>query len=108
MNRSYTERVDALEVLIGARAADTAVVNGRIVDVWSGEIRDGGVAITGGTIVAAGDVTGMVDDATRIIDAGGAYLTPGLIETHLHVYESNLNPTELARVLLPHGTTALP
>jgi len=108
MNRSYTERVDALEVLIGARAADTAVVNGRIVDVWSGEIRDGGVAITGGTIVAAGDVTGMVDDATTIIDAGGAYLTPGLIETHLHVYESSLNPTELARVLLPHGTTALP
>ena len=35
--------------------------------------------------------------ASRIIDAGGAYLTPGLIETHLHVYESNLNPTELAQ-----------
>ena len=43
-----------------------------------------------------------------MIDAAGAYLTPGLIETHLHVYESNLGPTELARMLLPHGTTALP
>jgi adenine deaminase len=42
------------------------------------------------------------------VDAGGAFLTPGLIETHLHLYESNLNPTELAGVLLPHGTTALP
>jgi adenine deaminase len=43
-----------------------------------------------------------------VVDAHGAFLTPGLIETHMHVYESNLNPTELACVLLPHGTTALP
>lgn len=108
MARSYAERVDALEVLLGQRRADLAVLNGRIVDVWSGEVRDGGVACIGGTIVTTGDVEQHVGPATITIDAAGAYLTPGLIETHLHVYESNLNPTELARLLLPHGTTALP
>lgn len=108
MSPDYAERVDALEVLTGARKADLAVVNGRIVDVWSGEIREGGVAVTGSTIVAAGDVDEFIGTETEVIDAGGSFLTPGLIETHLHVYESNLNPTELARILLPHGTTALP
>lgn len=108
MGGGYGERVDALEVLVGHRSADLVVTGGKIVDVWSGRIRDGGVAVTGSTIVAAGDVDAYVGPRTQVIEAGGAYLTPGLIETHLHVYESNLGPTELARILLPHGTTALP
>jgi adenine deaminase len=105
---SYSERVDALEVLLGARAPDLAIVNGRIVDVWSGSVRPGGIAVVGATIAAAGDIDAFITDQTTVLDAEGAFLTPGLIETHLHVYESNLNPTELARILLPHGTTALP
>lgn len=106
--RSYAERIDALEVLLGARSADLAIVDGQVVDVWSGTVRDGGIAVVAGTIVAAGDVDRYIGPDTRVIDAGGAYLTPGLIETHLHVYESNLGPTEFARLVLPHGTTALP
>jgi adenine deaminase len=104
----YEERVDALEVLLQHRMADLVVTGGRVVDVWTGDVRQGGVAVTGSTIVAAGDVEDYVGPRTTVIDAAGAYLTPGLIETHLHLYESNLNATELARVLLPHGTTALP
>ncbi len=108
MGPAYPERVDAMEILTGSRKADRAVTNGQIVDVWSGEVRPGGVAITGSTIVAAGEIDDFIGPQTEVIDAGGRFLTPGLIETHLHVYESNLNPTELARILLPHGTTVLP
>jgi adenine deaminase len=104
----FADRVDALEVLLGHRQADLAVVDGAVVDVHSGDIAPGGVAIVGSTIVAAGDVAAHIGPDTTVIDAGGAYLTPGLIETHMHLYESNLGPTELARVLLAHGTTALP
>ncbi len=108
MGPAYPERVDAMEILTGSRKADRAVTNGQIVDVWSGKVRPGGVAITGSTIVAAGEIDDFIGPQTEVIDAGGRFLTPGLIETHLHVYESNLNPTELARILLPHGTTVLP
>jgi adenine deaminase len=104
----YDGRVDALEVLLGHREADLAVVGGRVVDVWAGDVRPGGVAVVGSTIVAAGDVGAHIGERTTVVDAGGAYLTPGLIETHMHLYESNLNATELARVLLARGTTALP
>lgn len=105
---SFRERIDALESLVGGRPADLVVRGGRIVDVWSGEVRDGGIAVIGSTIVRAGEVEQHVGEKTTVIEADGAFLTPGLIETHMHLYESNLNPTELARVLLPHGTTALP
>ena len=104
----YEGRVDALEVLMDHRSADLVVVNGQVVDVWTGDVRAGGVAVTGSTIVAAGEVDAFIGDATTVIDAGGRFLTPGLIETHLHMYESNMNATEFARILLPHGTTALP
>lgn len=104
----YAGRIDALEVLLGHRHADLVVVDGRVVDVWTGDVRPGGVAVIGETIVAAGDGERHIGPHTSVFDAGGAYLTPGLIETHMHLYESNLNATELARVLLPHGTTALP
>lgn len=103
----FAGRVDALEVLMDHRAADLVVLDGQVVDVWTGDVRPGGVAVTGSTIVAAGDVDAFVGDATTVIDAGGRFLTPGLIETHLHMYESNMNATEFARILLPHGTTAL-
>ena len=41
----YEERVDALEVLLGHRAAELVVQNGRVVDVWTGDVREGGVAV---------------------------------------------------------------
>jgi adenine deaminase len=106
--RRRMRRQDALEVLQGRHSADLVLQGGRIVDVWSGTIRDGGVAITGDTIVRAGEVDALIGAGTEVVDVGGAYLTPGLIETHMHAYESQLSLTELARVLLPHGTTALP
>ena len=37
----------------------------------------------------------------------GKYLTPGLIETHIHVHESHLPISEYARAVVPHGTTAI-
>ncbi|MCX6385550.1 MAG: hypothetical protein NTV40_02760, partial [Solirubrobacterales bacterium] len=108
INDAMHARIDALEVLIGHRSADVALVNGQVVDVWSGSISAGGVAITGDVIVACGEIDSLIGPSTTVHDVAGAYLTPGLIETHMHLYESNLNPTELARILLLRGTTALP
>jgi adenine deaminase len=84
------------------------IVNGRVVNVSNGTISPGGVAIAGEHIAAVGAVEGLAGQGTTVLDAGGAFLTPGLIETHMHAYESNLNPTELAALLLARGTTALP
>lgn len=58
--------------------------NARIVDVRAGDVSEGDVAIDDGLIrETGGRVTS--GDAQRTIDAGGAYLLPGLIDAHVHV-----------------------
>src|SRR5207253_4135931 len=42
---------------------------------------------------------------TDEIDAEGAYLVPGLVDTHLHVESVMLTVTRFAEAVLPHGTT---
>lgn len=60
---------ELLAVAGGSKPADVVISNGRIVNVYTGEIYDGGVAISGQTIAAVGDVDYCVGEGTKIIDA---------------------------------------
>lgn len=61
----------------------TLITNARIIDGTGAEIENGSVLITDGKITAVGaDVTG---DATLTIDAGGKFVTPGIIDIHSHL-----------------------
>ena len=61
----------------------TLITNARIIDGTGQEIESGSVLITDGKIAAIGqDVSG---DATLTIDAGGKYVTPGIIDIHSHL-----------------------
>jgi adenine deaminase len=88
--------------------ADLVVKNGKLVNVHSGKITPADVAITGKKISYVGDMSGKISEkSAQVIDATGKYITPGLIETHIHVHETHMPITELARAIVPHGTTAL-
>lgn len=65
---------ELLSVAKGLKPADLVIRNGKIVNVYSGEIYDGGVAICGDTIAAVGDVDYCIGENTRVVDAGGNYL----------------------------------
>jgi len=41
------------------------------------------------------------------VDVDGAYIIPGLIDSHVHIESSKLSPREFAKAVLPHGTTAV-
>ena len=45
--------------------------------------------------------------AKEVIDCGGKYALPGLIDTHMHFESTMLSPEALASVVVPHGTTTL-
>jgi cytosine/adenosine deaminase-related metal-dependent hydrolase len=49
------------------------------------DIIEGDVVIRDGRIVAVGSTNAHAD---RVIDAGGAYLLPGLIQTHIHLCQT--------------------
>ncbi|GIF25569.1 cytosine/adenosine deaminase-related metal-dependent hydrolase [Actinoplanes tereljensis] len=52
------------------------------------EIAGGWVAVTNGLVSAVGGPADPPPSATRTLDAGGCLVTPGLINTHHHIYQN--------------------
>ena len=55
---------------------------------------------------SVGDVSYTRGPSTRVIDARGCFITPGLVESHLHQYHSYVGVTEYVEALLNDGVTA--
>jgi len=98
--------VQRLSRLIGTArgeiGADLILKNGKVADLFSGEFIRTDVAVCDGIIVGLGDYEGP-----NIMDAGDYFITPGFIDGHFHMESSMLSPRELAKAVLPHGTTAI-
>jgi adenine deaminase len=91
----------------GEIKADLVVRGGKLVNVVSEEIYPADVAISGGRVVATGEVDAYLGPETQAIDAAGQYLCPGLIDGHLHVECSKMSITSFAKAVVPLGTTAI-
>lgn len=104
---------DFLPVARGDEAADLVLRNGRVINVFTGEIIEADIAVAEDTIVGVGpgEFAGM-DDAIAFegkeeIDLGGRYVCPGLIDAHVHVESSMVTPPHFARAVVPRGTTTV-
>ena len=75
------------QVALGIEKADLAIINARVVNVYTGEIQDDyGVAIKGRWIALVGpDISAAIGRDTTIIDARGKTVIPGLIDGHTHL-----------------------
>ncbi len=92
----------------GVEPADTLIRDAKLVNVCTGEILEHtDVAIASGRIALVGDGAHCAGPETVVIDAGGAYITPGFMDGHIHVESSMLTAGEYARAVLPHGTTGI-
>ena len=98
-----------IAVAMGRDAADTVIRNGRWVNVHSGEIIAGtDIAIASGRFAYVGpSAAHCIGKATKVIDAEGRYLVPGLCDAHMHVESGMVTVTEFARAVIPHGTTSM-
>ena len=91
-----------IDAAIGRKKAETVLKNGRFVNVFTGEICEGDIAIEGGKIVGFGKYEGETE-----YDIAGKIAVPGLIDAHVHIESSQLSPEEFARLVLPRGTTTV-
>lgn len=91
-----------ISVASGKEPADTVVKNGRIIDVFNGEIIEGDIAIVDGYFAGVGKYEGK-----HTVDANGRYVLPAFIDGHVHIESSLVAPSEFAKVLLPHGVTTV-
>ena len=74
-----------------------------MVNVFTGEIEPGNVAICDEKIAGVGDYR----QAKQVLDLSGNYLAPGLINGHIHPESSMLDITQYARAVVPRGTLAI-
>lgn len=96
-----------VEAGLALRKADLVIVGGKLVNVLTSEIYPADVAIYGKKIVAVGDVQSYIGSKTRVIDAKGSYMVPGLIDGHIHFEVTKLSVTMFAKLMLPRGTTSI-
>lgn len=71
--------------------ADLLIRNARLLatmDAGRRELAGGWVAITDGLVEAVGTSPDPEPAATRVIDASGCLVTPGLVNTHHHLYQN--------------------
>jgi adenine deaminase len=91
-----------LAVARGDEPGDIVVRGGRVFSAFTREWLDVDVAIVDGAVAGLGDY-----DGRDTIDADGRYVVPGLIDAHMHLESVKLLVDELARLVLPLGTTTV-
>ena len=98
-----------VDVATGRKPADLVVRNGRWVNVHSGEVISGtDLAIVAGRFAYCGpDASHAIGEKTKVVDAAGRYLVPGLCDGHMHVESGMVTVTEFCRAVIPHGTTSM-
>lgn len=100
MNKELLKKL--IDTAAGRIPADTVIKNCKIVNVFSGKITEGNIALCEGVIAGTGDYEGKT-----VIDACGKYAAPGFIDSHIHIESSYVSPEELGRLLVPHGGTTI-
>jgi adenine deaminase len=92
-----------ISVARGDAPAELVLANARIINTFSGVVEEGNVAVCQGRIAGVGDY----HRTKEVIDLGGRYLAPGLINGHTHLESSMLDVGQYARAVVPHGTVAI-
>jgi adenine deaminase len=98
-----------VNVAMGRKPADLVVKNGVWVCVQTGEfIPNADIATVDGYIAYVGEnADHTIGEKTRVIDAHGSYLVPGLLDGHMHVESGMVTVTEFVRAVAPRGTTGM-
>lgn len=98
-----------VDVAMGREKADLVIRNGQWICVQSGEIIPGtDIAVLKDRIAYVGeDASHTIGENTKIIDAEGKYLVPGLLDAHMHVESAMVTITEFVRAVAPRGTTGM-
>ena len=98
-----------VDIAMGRAPADLVIRGGRWVSVQSGEIiPDTDIAIVDGHIAYVGrDAQHAIGKKTKVIEAKGRFLVPGLLDGHMHVESGMVTVTEFVRAVAARGTTGM-
>lgn len=99
-------RTRAVAAARGDQPFDVLITGGTLVDVVTGELRAADIGIVGPLIASVHEPASR-SDAASIIDAAGAFVSPGLIDTHMHIESSMVTPAAYAAAVVARGVTTI-
>lgn len=91
---------EVIEKSLGEKKAQLVLKNAFIINVFTGSIEKGDIAIDEGYIVGIGDYNGYEE-----YDCTGLFAAPGFIDSHVHIESSFVTPDAFSNILLKHGVT---
>lgn len=89
-----------IDIALKTKKADLVLKNGFIINVFTQDIEKGDIAISDGIIAGIGDYSGEEE-----IDCSGYFISPGFIDSHVHIESSKLIPENYSKVLINRGIT---
>lgn len=92
-----------MAVALGEEPADLLFKNGKVVNTFLAQVEEANVIIDQGLIAGVGHY----QKGKQVIDLEGRFLAPGLIDGHVHLESSLLNPVEYAKAIVPRGVLAV-
>jgi adenine deaminase len=102
MNERMKTRQKLIKVARGKKRAELVLKNCRYVNVFTGMIDKGDIAISSGIIIGVDDYLGDVE-----VDCKNRIVAPGLIDGHVHIESSLMTPPGFASAVIPKGTTTV-
>ncbi len=100
---------ELINVILGKEKADLTIINATILNVYTGELLDHySVSIKGEWIAYVGDdPEDTIGPHTKIIDAKGKTIIPGLIDGHAHLADGLFTISEFLNYAMVGGTTTI-
>ncbi len=100
------EIISLIAVSKREKAATVWIKDGRVANLFTGEITNVHIAIDGKRIAYVGAKEPKIDEHTQIIDASDYIVMPGYIEPHAHPFQM-YHPFSLADYCIERGTTTI-
>lgn len=91
-----------IDVAMGREKADLVLKGASVLNVFTEQLEHKDVAICDGYIAGLGRYDGIEE-----IDVSGKIITPGFMDSHMHLESTLLTPAQFERGSLPCGTTAI-
>ncbi len=101
--RKVERKQRLIRVALGQEKADLVLKNADYINVFTGEICHGDIAVANGLVVGMDGVY----QGDMEVDVSGKIVAPGFIDAHIHLESSLVSPASFARAVVPHGTTTV-
>lgn len=99
-------RARAVAAARGDAPFDRLIAGGKLIDMVTGRIRAADIGLVG-PLISSVHAPGSRTDAADTIDASGTFLSPGLIDMHMHIESSMTTPAAYAESVVPRGVTTI-